>query len=92
MYYMSTILYVYYTSHTILYTAHEVVVALQTTHKPLYLIVVLQAQKATASMKPVLKGYYLKDETPIARATFRAFSLCQFVEDAGDVVFYKNVK
>jgi len=50
------------------------------------------AQEATEAIKKFLGPYYLKDDTPIARATFRAFSSCQFVEDTGDIVFYKNVK
>ena len=50
------------------------------------------AQEATEAIKKFLGPYYMKDDTPIARATFRAFSSCQFVEDTGDIVFYKNVK
>jgi omega-6 fatty acid desaturase (delta-12 desaturase) len=40
----------------------------------------------------VMGPYYLKDDTPILKALYRAFSNCQFVEDSGDVVFYKSVK
>ena len=50
------------------------------------------AQEATEAIRQVLGPYYLKDETPIAQATYRAFSDCQFIEDVGDIVFYKNVK
>jgi len=50
------------------------------------------AQEATEAFKKVLGPYYLKDETPIARAVYRSYSTCQFVEDSGDIVFYKNVK
>lgn len=50
------------------------------------------AQEATEAIRKVLGPYYMKDETPIARALYRSFSTCLFVEDDGDVVFYKNVK
>jgi omega-6 fatty acid desaturase (delta-12 desaturase) len=50
------------------------------------------AQEATEAMKKVLGPYYLKDETPIMRALYRSYSQCQFVEDNGDIVFYKNKK
>jgi len=50
------------------------------------------AQEATEAFKKVLGPYYLKDETPIARAVYRSYSTCQFVEDTGNIVFYKNVK
>jgi omega-6 fatty acid desaturase / acyl-lipid omega-6 desaturase (Delta-12 desaturase) len=50
------------------------------------------AQEATAAMKKVLGKYYLKDDTPITHALFRSFSMCQFVEDKGTTVFYKNMK
>jgi omega-6 fatty acid desaturase (delta-12 desaturase) len=50
------------------------------------------AQEATESIREVLGAYYMKDETPIARALYRSFSTCLFVEDDGDTVFYKNVK
>ena len=48
-----------------------------------------KAAEATEVFKEVLGDFYLKDETPIGRALFRAFSNCQFVEDEGKVVFYK---
>jgi hypothetical protein len=34
----------------------------------------------------------MKDDTPIPRALYRAYAHCQFVEDEGDAVFYKNMK
>ena len=48
------------------------------------------AQEATEAIKKVLGPYYLKDETPIAKALYRSFSACQFIEEKGDIVFYKN--
>jgi omega-6 fatty acid desaturase (delta-12 desaturase) len=50
------------------------------------------AQEATEAMRKVLGPYYMKDETPIAQALYRSFSTCLFVEDEGNVVFYKNLK
>ncbi|KAJ1437162.1 delta12-fatty acid desaturase [Ochromonadaceae sp. CCMP2298] len=50
------------------------------------------AQEATEAIKGVLGAYYMKDDTSIARALYRSFSCCQFIEDDGDIVFYKNKK
>jgi len=50
------------------------------------------AAEATEAFKGVLGDYYLKDNTPIARALYRSFSNCQFVEDEGNIVFYKSKK
>ena len=50
------------------------------------------AKEATKHLKEVLGPYYLQDSTPISHALYRAFSTCQFVEDTGDIVFFKNMK
>lgn len=50
------------------------------------------AQEATEHIRRVLGPYYLKDNTPIARALWRAYANCQFIENDGDIVFYKNEK
>lgn len=50
------------------------------------------AVEATPHIKRVLGDYYKFDDTPIPLAVYRAFSCCQFVEDTGDTVFYKNKK
>lgn len=50
------------------------------------------AQEATKHIKRVLGSYYLSDNTPVGRALWRSFKACQFVEDSGDIVFYKNIK
>jgi len=50
------------------------------------------AQEATLHIKRVLGEYYMQDNTPIARALWRSWKDCQYVEDEGEVVFYKNVK
>lgn len=49
-------------------------------------------EEATEHIKRVLGPYYLKDDTPIAKSLWRAFSMCQMIEDEGDIVFYKNVQ
>jgi len=50
------------------------------------------AQIATPYIKEVLGKYYMRDDTPIVHAVYRSYSSCQFVEDDGDIVFYKNQK
>lgn len=50
------------------------------------------AQEATEVIRKVLGPYYLKDETPIARALWRSYNCCQMIEDEGNIVFYKNQK
>ena len=50
------------------------------------------AAEATEHIKRVLGPYYLKDDTPIATACWRAFTKCQMIEDDGDIVFYKNME
>eukprot|EP01034_Spumella_vulgaris_P023635 gene23635-29875_t len=52
------------------------------------------AKEATVHIKKVLgayKLYHLTDSTPIPHALWRGFGSCQFVEDEGDVVFFKNM-
>jgi len=46
--------------------------------------------KITKALKPVLKDAYNYDSTPSFYALYRSFTQCQFVEDEGDVIFYKN--
>jgi omega-6 fatty acid desaturase (delta-12 desaturase) len=50
------------------------------------------AQEATVHIKRVLGPYYLKDNTSTVQALWRSYNCCQFIEDDGDVVFYKNIK
>jgi len=50
------------------------------------------AQEASQHIKQVLGKYYMKDDTPIAKALWRSYTACQFIEDSGDIVFYKNIK
>ncbi|KAF8588440.1 hypothetical protein K439DRAFT_1335132 [Ramaria rubella] len=44
----------------------------------------------TKSIKPVLKDHYSYDSTYTFYALWRSFTECVFVEDDGDVLFYKN--
>ncbi|KAF8926818.1 delta-12 desaturase [Dissophora ornata] len=48
------------------------------------------AEEATHHLKKLLGQHYIYDETPIAIACWRSFRECRFVEDEGDVVFYKK--
>ncbi|KAG0298395.1 linoleoyl-CoA desaturase activity oriteub [Dissophora globulifera] len=48
------------------------------------------AVEATKHLKAKLGKYYLQDDTPIAVALYRSWRTCKFVEDEGEVVFYKN--
>ncbi|KAL0570122.1 hypothetical protein V5O48_011838 [Marasmius crinis-equi] len=46
--------------------------------------------ETTACIKKVLKSDYNFDSTNTFRALYRNFVQCEFVEDEGDIVFYKN--
>ncbi|KAK1227468.1 hypothetical protein PQX77_009531 [Marasmius sp. AFHP31] len=46
--------------------------------------------EATAHIKKVLKDDYNFDSTNTFRALYRNFVECEFVEDEGNIVFYKN--
>ncbi|KAG7096068.1 hypothetical protein E1B28_006748 [Marasmius oreades] len=46
--------------------------------------------EVTARIRTVLKDHYNFDSTNTFRALYRTFTQCEFVEDEGDVVFYKN--
>ncbi|KAF9979071.1 Fatty acid oxidation complex subunit alpha [Actinomortierella ambigua] len=48
------------------------------------------AEEATRHLKKVLGEYYIWDDTPIAVACWRSFRECRFVEDEGDVLFFKK--
>ncbi|KAL6308656.1 fatty acid desaturase-domain-containing protein [Sparassis latifolia] len=49
-------------------------------------------EEATTYLKEFLGNQYHYDETPIFRALWRSYNDCQFVEDEGDVLFYRNKK
>jgi omega-6 fatty acid desaturase (delta-12 desaturase) len=50
------------------------------------------AEEATRALKSVLGKYYLSDtETPVLKALWRSWTSCHFVEDKGNVLFYKQV-
>ena len=48
------------------------------------------AVEATKHLKAKLGRDYLYDDTPIAQALYRNWRECKFVEDDGEVVFYKH--
>ncbi|KAF9577284.1 Fatty acid oxidation complex subunit alpha [Lunasporangiospora selenospora] len=48
------------------------------------------AEEATYHLKKLLGEYYVYDPTPIYQALWRSFRECKFVEDEGDVVFFKK--
>ncbi|KAG2235709.1 hypothetical protein INT48_009124 [Thamnidium elegans] len=48
------------------------------------------AQEATLHLKKALGRHYLCFDTPIAAALWNNWRACRFVEDEGDVVFYKR--
>jgi omega-6 fatty acid desaturase (delta-12 desaturase) len=48
------------------------------------------AEEATNHLKKILGSYYVFDDTPIFKALWNSFTKCKFVEDEGDIVFYKN--
>ncbi|CAG8608056.1 7336_t:CDS:2 [Cetraspora pellucida] len=48
------------------------------------------AEEATIHLKKVLGSYYIFDDTPIFKALWRSYNQCRFIEDEGDIIFYKN--
>lgn len=46
--------------------------------------------QVTEAIKKVLKDDYNYDSTNSFRALYRTFTQCNFIEDEGDIVFYKN--
>ena len=50
------------------------------------------AREATLAVRGMLGDYYLSDHTPVPRALFRSFSQCRYIDNEGDVVYYKGVQ
>jgi len=48
------------------------------------------AEEATSCIKKVMGEHYMKDDTPMFTALWRSARMCQWVDDEGDVVFFKN--
>ncbi|TPX46977.1 hypothetical protein SeLEV6574_g02907 [Synchytrium endobioticum] len=48
------------------------------------------AEEATRALKKVLGPYYRRDDTNVFIAMYKNWEQCRFVEDDGDVVWYKN--
>jgi omega-6 fatty acid desaturase (delta-12 desaturase) len=47
-------------------------------------------EEATHVIREKLGAFYMRDDTPIPQALWRSFKNCQFVEDEGDIVFFKD--
>jgi fatty acid desaturase len=50
------------------------------------------AREATLAVRGMLGDYYLSDHTPVPRALFRSFSQCRYIDNEGDIVYYKGVQ
>jgi len=48
------------------------------------------ATEATIHLKKFLGKYYREDNTPFVKALWQSWTTCHYVEDTGDVVFYKT--
>ncbi|KAF9453347.1 delta 12 fatty acid epoxygenase [Macrolepiota fuliginosa MF-IS2] len=48
------------------------------------------APEATQYVKALLGDHYVTDDTPAFKALWRNYNFCQFVEDDGEVLFYRN--
>lgn len=48
------------------------------------------AEEATKHLAKVLGSYYIFDDTPIFKALWRSHNECKYIEDEGQVVFYKK--
>lgn len=46
--------------------------------------------EATEAIKPILGKYYLRDTTPVHLALWRAITHCKYVQNDGQIVFYKK--
>ncbi|KAJ3926575.1 MAG: fatty acid desaturase-domain-containing protein [Lentinula lateritia] len=46
--------------------------------------------EVTKAIKPVLGEYYNYDSTGVLAALWRSFTQCVFIEDEGEILFYKN--
>ncbi|KZT32610.1 hypothetical protein SISSUDRAFT_1037631 [Sistotremastrum suecicum HHB10207 ss-3] len=49
-------------------------------------------EEATNHLKAFIGDYYVYSDEPILKALWRSFTECQFVEDEGEVLFYRNAK
>ncbi|EIW53388.1 fatty acid conjugase [Trametes versicolor FP-101664 SS1] len=61
-----------------------------TTHHLFAMIPFYNLPMAHNAIRPLLGDAYNYDSTPVLRALWRSFVHCLFVEDEGDVVFYKD--
>ncbi|EJC99603.1 uncharacterized protein FOMMEDRAFT_92933 [Fomitiporia mediterranea MF3/22] len=47
-------------------------------------------EEATQYLKRILGTHYHRSEEPVFSALWRTYNQCQFVEDEGDIIFYKD--
>ncbi|KAJ7210014.1 fatty acid desaturase-domain-containing protein [Mycena pura] len=47
-------------------------------------------EQATGYLREVLGDHYHRSDAPVFRALWYNYNFCQFVDDEGDVVFYRN--
>ena len=50
------------------------------------------AWEATEALKEKLGDHYMYDDTNMFVALYKSYKSCRFVEDEGDVIFYKNAQ
>lgn len=48
--------------------------------------------EATQHLQAFIGNYYLSSDVPAFKALWENYNFCQFVEDEGDVLFYRNRK
>ncbi|KNC96242.1 uncharacterized protein SPPG_08396 [Spizellomyces punctatus DAOM BR117] len=48
------------------------------------------AEEATEAIKKVLGKYYIMDRTPLWKAVWQSYTQCKFVEDEGEILWYKQ--
>lgn len=49
------------------------------------------AEEATEAIKKVLGKYYLEDKTPILTALWKSWNTCHYVDEQGDILYYKSM-
>ncbi|GJJ15411.1 hypothetical protein Clacol_009687 [Clathrus columnatus] len=47
-------------------------------------------EEATKYLREVLKDHYVYSDALVFKTLWETYNSCQFVEDEGDIVFYKN--
>ena len=50
------------------------------------------AVQATPYVQQVLGEYYLSDDTPVSTAVLRSWRNCKFVDNSGDILYYRSAR